>query len=264
MTRWERRRRLHRQGAVKSTLGIALAVLVAACGAPPSLPPSPATGIQPAGPTRICEGGPDGEHPPISCTEVIGKVLLAMGPDAASVQAAWFRPGAPCPPNARCIAPAPGSAYVVVRLESGVKGIFPVTFAGNEVAIGAVTEPTFDIWPPSGEAIPPVGEVDVGPAPAEISGRSPLPRCDAFIGHRIGRCFLGAVLDGRPAEFVTKSVDEAGDPIIELYRYIGRGPVLVYQTPAGPGWLRGDCAIGPGFDGATTFVVAECVSTQLL
>lgn len=264
MTRRERTGVAGRQGAVRSTLVIALAVLVAACGAPPSLPgPSPATGTQPAGPTRICEGGPDGEHPPISCTEAIGKVLLAMGPEATSVQAAWFRPGAPCPPNARCMAPAPGSAYVLVRLESGVKGIFPVTFAGNEVAIGAVTEPTFDIWPPSGEAIPPVGEIDVGPAPAEISGRSPLPRCDVFDGHRIGRCFLGAVQDGRPAEFVTRSVDEAGVPIIELYRYMGRGPVLVYKSPAGPGWVRDDCAIGPGFDDATTFIVSECLSTEL-
>lgn len=268
MTRQERWRPAYRQGAVRSALLIALAALLAACGAPATSPsgPSPTTGTAPASPTRICEAFQMADPPPFSCTEVIGKVLLAMGPDAAAVKAAWFRPGSPCPPNARCIAPPPGSAYVVVRLESGATGIFPVKFAGNEVAIGAVTEPTFDIWPPSGEAIPPVGEIDVGPAPAEISGRSAVPLCgDVLDGPNVRRCFLGALQDGRPVELFSRSVDEAGDPIVELYRYDGRGPVLVYRSssPAGPGWVRNDCAIGPAFDDTMIFVVAECLATEL-
>lgn len=270
MSRRERSQPVGRQGAVRSALLIALAALLAACGAPAPSPasatPSPtAAPAVPASPTRICESFQAADPPPFSCTEVIGRVLLAMGPEAGAVKAAWFRPGSPCPPNARCMFPPPGSAYVVVRLESGATGIFPVTFAGDEVAIQPVVEPTFDIWPPSGEAIPPVGEVDVGPAPAEISGRSAVPQCDAFDGPHIRRCFLGAVQDGRPAEFVSRSVDEAGDPITELYWYMGRGPVLVYRSPspAGPGWVRNDCAIGPAFDDALIFVVAECVSTEL-
>ena len=215
------------------------------------------------------------DPPPFSCTEVIGKVLLAMGSDAAAVKAAWFRPGSPCPPNARCMPPPPESAYVAVRLESGATGIFPVTFGGNEVAIGAVTEPTFDIWPPSGEAIPEVRRPVVDGAPAEVRDRQPLPLCgDGQVGvperRAASSCFYGAVLDGRPAELHIRSADEAGG-FMELYRYAGRGPVLVYRNrpePVDPGWVRKDCAIGlpgedvPG-DDALIFVVTECLSTEL-
>jgi len=208
---------------------------------------------------------------PLSCTEVIGKVLLAIGPDAGAVQAAWFRPGRPCPPNARCMEPPPGSAHVVVRLATGVLGIFPLTFAGEEVAIEAVTEPTFDIWPPSGQAIPPVGRPEVGPgAPAEVAGRNALPLCGdergGIMDSRPARsCFFGAVQDGRPAELVTRSANEAGDPMVEVYRFAGRGPVLIYRSgsPAGPRWVRSDCAIGPTYDDMAIFVVAECLDTEL-
>lgn len=273
MTRRERWRPVDRQRAVRSAVLIALAALLAACGSPATSPsgPSPRTGTASAAPTRICEEFQTADAPPFSCTEVIGKVLLAMGPDAAAVKAAWFRLGRPCPPNARCIAPPPNSAYVVVRLESGAAGIFPVRFAGEEVAVEAVTEPTFDIWPPSGEAIPPVGRPDVGPGvPAEIAGRPALPLCwdegaGVFDSPVARRCFLGAVLDGRPAELVSRAADEVGDPIKYLYRFAGRGPFLVYRSPspAGPAWVRNDCAIVPTFDETQIFVVAECLSTDL-
>jgi hypothetical protein len=194
-----------------------------------------------------------------------------MGPEAGAASAAWFRHGSPCPPNARCMAPPPGSAYVVVRLESGAIGIFPVMFAGAEPVIGAVTEPTFDIWPASGEAIPPVGEPDLGPGvPLEVAGGGAMPLCGeeqvgVMEGRVARRCFFGAVLDGRPAEFVSRSVDDRADPFVELYRFGGRGPVLVYRSASfiGPGWVRNDCAIGPAFDDAAIFVVNECLSTGL-
>lgn len=268
MTRWERPRPAGRQGAVRSALLVVLAALLAACSALTSLPgPSPATPTAPPFPTRICEGG----EAPISCTEAIGKVLLAMGPDAASVQAAWFRPGAPCPPNARCMAPPPGNAYVVVRLDGAQIRFVPLRVEGDETVVGVPDRPTFDLWPASGEAIPPVGEPDLGPeAPLEVAGGGAVPLCgEEQVGVTEGRierrCFFGAVLDGRAAELVSRSVDQAGNPIVELYRYMGRGPVLVYRSPspAGPGWVRNDCAIGPAFDDALIFVVAECLTTDL-
>lgn len=269
MTRRERWRPVDRQGAVRSALLIAFAALLAACGSPATSPsgPSPATPTAPPFPTRICEGG----EAPISCTEAIGKVLLAMGPDAASVQAAWFRPGAPCPPNARCMAPPPGNAYVVVRLDGAQIRFVPLRVEGDETVVGVPDRPTFDLWPPSGEAIPPVGEPDLGPeAPLEVAGGGAMPLCgEEQVGVTEGRvarrCFFGAVLDGRPAEFVSRSVDDRGDPFVELYRFDGRGPVLVYRSASfvGPGWVRNDCAIGPAFDDAAIFVVAECVSTEL-
>jgi hypothetical protein len=267
-----------------AVLVVALLVLVAGCGGPtlPSSPTSAATASAPAAtqssgpaeavaPTRICEGGPDGEAPAISCTEAIGKVLLALGPDARFVQAAWFRPGAPCPPNARCPAPPLGSAYVVVRLTDARMGIVRLITEGGDLTVGEPEDPTFEVWPPSREAIPPIGRPDVGPgAPAEVATRDAFPLCgEEEVGvteSRVARsCFFGAVQDGRPAEFVSRSVDLAGDRVVELYRFEGRGPVLVYRslTPAGPGWVRNDCAIGPAFDDAAIFVLSECLSTEL-
>ena len=266
-----------RQGAVRSALLIALAALLAACAAPATSPsgPGPTTGTAPAGPTRICEPFQGPENPRFSCTEVIGKVLLAMGPEASSVRAAWFRHGSPCPPNARCMAPPPGSAYVVVRLESGATGIFPVTFTGVEIAVEAVVEPTFDIWPPSGEAIPEVRRPALDGAPVEVADRIPVPLCwdeaaGVFESRLARQCFYGAVLDGRPAELHARSSDEVGG-FMELYRFAGRGPVLVYRSrpePVEPGWVRMDCAIGlpiedvPG-DDELYFFVTECLSTEL-
>ncbi len=264
-------------------LVVALAALLAACGAPvtsPSATPTAAAAPAPSesavppeaiAPTRICDGGPDAEGPPLTCTEAIGKVLLALGPDAQFVQAAWFHRGAPCPPNARCIAPAPGSAYVVVRLEGERFGIVRLATEGGDVTVGAPEDPTFDIWPPSGQPIPPVGRPDVGlGAPAEVAGRDALPLCGeervGVFDRRAGRnCFLGAVQDGRPAELASQEVDQAGDPVVVLYRFTGRGPALVYRsaTPAGPGWVRSDCAIGPAYDDEQIFVVGECLATEL-
>jgi hypothetical protein len=210
------------------------------------------------------------DPPPFSCTDVIGRVLLALGPDARSVQAAWFRPGSPCPPNARCIAPPRGSSYVVVRLESGAVGVVRVAFEGGELIIGQPEDPTYDIWPSSGETAPAPAVPDVGPgAPEELTHRDPLPQCvderrPEFV-HTARQCFFEAILDGRGAELVSRTVDEAGDPVVEVYRYAGRGPVLVYRSasPAGPGWVRSDCAIGPANDDRFIFVVAECLSTEL-
>jgi hypothetical protein len=267
-----------------ATLVVALAALLAACGAPlisqspttPAATPVPSKSAVPPeaiAPTRICEAPPEGEALPITCTEAIGKVLLALGPDATFVQAAWFRPGAPCPPNARCIAPPPGSAYVVARLGAARTGIIRLTTEGGEVILGAPEDQTFEIWPASGQAIPAVGRPDVGPgAPPEVVNRDALPLCGeervGVFDRRLGRnCFLGAVQDGRAAELASQEVDAAGDLVVVLYRFAGRGPVLVYRSPspvgAGRGWVRGDCAIGPAFDDELIFVLSECLSTEL-
>lgn len=247
----------------------ALVLVAAACGqAAPSGSPSAPSLPAALGPTRICDAAPDGAGLLLSCTEAIGGVLLTLGPDARFVRAAWFRPGDPCPPNARCMEPPPGSAYVTVRLEDG--RIVLVRYAG-ETIVGEPATPTFDVWPPSGVAVPPVGRPETGPeAPPEVAARDPLPLCgdvrEGVDDQRLARgCFFGAVVDGRPAELVVRSVDPAGDPIVEIYRFAGRGPVLVYRsaTPAGPGWVRNDCAIASAFDDEITFVVAECLSTEL-
>lgn len=271
-----------------ATLVAGLAVLLAACGATVSTPsptseatatPSAIESAAPPeaiGPARICAVGPDGPMPPISCTEAIGQALLALGPDARAVQAAWFREGAPCPPNARCVAPPPGSVYVVVRLEDGRIRFVRLVVADGDVIVGEPEDPTFDLWPRSGEAIPPVGRPDVGPgAPAEVAEREAFPLCGeervGVFDRRAGRtCFLGAVQDGRPAELASQEAGADFDAVVVLYRFAGRGPLFVYRsaTEAGPGWVRSDCAMGlpvedmPG-DDEFVFLIHECLSTEL-
>lgn len=258
---------------MRQALVVALAVLLAAgCGqaAPsPSSSTSSTSLAAASGPTRICDTIQEAEPPPFSCTDVIRRVLLKLGPEAPFIRAAWFRPGTPCPPNARCIAPPPGSAYVVVRLENGRAAIVRVTFQGDELAVGEPEEPTFDVWPASGEAIPAVGRPDTAPgAPPELVEREPLPLCGEELQggfDRVARaCFFGAVLDGRPAELVTRRVSESGELHLDIFRFAGRGPVVVYVAPIPPepGWLRGECAIGPAFDDEIIFVIAECLSTE--
>jgi len=256
---------------VRTALLVALATLVAACGAPATLPSAPAgaTATTTVLPTRICDWIQGADVPPISCTEAIGKVLDLMGPEARTVHAAWFRPGAPCPPNARCIEPPAGSAYVVVRFDGGRIEVVRLVVEGGEVILGERENPTYEIWSPSGQPLPPVGRPDVEPgAPAEVVNREAWPLCGeervGVFDRRVGRnCFLGAVQDGRPAELASQEVDVAGEPVVVLYRYGGRGPVLVYRSasPAGPGWVRSDCAIGSAFDDEFIFVVQECIPT---
>jgi hypothetical protein len=260
----------------------ALAVILAACGAPVTTPsptaqasatPSASPSTEPPqaiAPTRICDGALEARGPSISCTEAIGQALLVLGPETRSIQSAWVRPGAPCPPNARCIAPDSGSAYVVLKLEGARIRFVRIVTVDGEIAIGVPEDPTYDLWPASGRAIPPVGRPNVGPrAPAEVAGRVAFPLCgEERVGafdRREGRnCFLGAVLDGRPAELVSEEA-EGFEAIVVLYRFAGSGPVLVYRSAvaAGGGWVRDDCAIGSSNDEETIFTVSECLSTPL-
>lgn len=264
---------------MRSALLVVLTAFLAACGAPvtpsPTIgaTPTPTAGFTPAPAAalaRICYETSQDIEPAVPCTRVIGEVLLAIGPDMSLVRAAWFRLGLPCPPNARCIAPPPGSGYVLVRIEGAGVQIYPVTVSGGDISVEAPTGATFDIWPPSGEQIPAPDAPDFGEgAPAEVAGRAPLPFCgDERDGadSRARRCFLAAVLDSRPAEFVTRITGEGGKAAVVVYRYEGRGPVLEYAggTPESPGpWLRNDCAIGPAGDDEVVFVVRECLLTAI-
>ncbi|HEV8488560.1 MAG TPA: hypothetical protein VGQ58_02090 [Candidatus Limnocylindrales bacterium] len=255
-----------RQGLV-----VALVIVAAGCGQPlpsqPSSSPVPVT----SGPTRICAEPFRDVPQPVSCTEAIGQVLLRLGPDARFVHAAWFNRGLPCPPNARCIAPPAGSAYVVVRFEGGRVSVVPVTFVDAGISVGAPEDPTYDIWPRSGEGGPRLGAPDLGiEAPQEVTGRPELPYCGDERGEldsAARRCFFTAVLDGRPAEFVSRNNDNTPiTPAFEIYGYSGRGPVVVYRNGEGgtsARWTREDCAIAPVGDEDTIFVTQECLVIQL-
>ncbi|HEY7590963.1 MAG TPA: hypothetical protein VH723_08220 [Candidatus Limnocylindrales bacterium] len=251
-----------------------LVLIVAACAGPAPSPPTGPTSVgspvpsQPPGavnPTRICDVSQDDVKPVATCTEIIGRVLLALGPDRASVRAAWMRHGAPCPPNARCAPPPPGSAFVVLDVDGGATMAVRVAIGDGQVEVGQPEQLAWDEWPATGEVAPPPAAPVVGEAvPAEIAGRQALPFCGEDLPNTDDRqdrtCFWAAVRDARPAELIVRG----GESALEVMRYVGRGPVLVYrQAVEGGTWIRDDCAIGGAFDDELTFVVSECLSTPV-
>ena len=74
---------------------------------------------------------------------------------------------------------------------------------------------------PSGESAPLLAG-----APAEVDARTPLPACGEETAHLDGRglnlegraCFWQAVLEGRPAEFISRGWTVEGDPVLTVYR----------------------------------------------
>ncbi len=69
-------------------------------------------------------------------------------------------------------------------------------------------------------------------APAEIANRKALPFCGkAEMGEppAVGRCFLAAVLAGRPAEMFDLQHGTEGGSSLLIARFGGVGPVVVYQ-----------------------------------
>jgi hypothetical protein len=116
---------------------------------------------------------------------------------------------------------------------------------------------------------PPVGFAHLADSPGEVSNRSPAPLCgteDAglagpFAGS-VRRCFLGALLNEGAAEFLSARQDAEGKRFTELWRFGGRGPVVVY-TDAGGVWNRLSCAIVVLDDANELFDHGDCTATPV-
>jgi len=99
--------------------------------------------------------------------------------------------------------------------------------------------------------IPEIARPRIADGPAELANRKPLPYC----GHSelgepaaVPRCFLAAVLAGRPAEAVDTSYGVEGGTILRVLRFGGFGPVLAWEQEVDSngehtGWNRYPAAI---------------------
>jgi len=80
--------------------------------------------------------------------------------------------------------------------------------------------------------IPSVKRPSFDGAPAEIANRKPLPYCGhSELGSPVAvpRCFLAAVLAGRPAEAVDTRYGTEGGTSFQIVRFTGAGPIAVYE-----------------------------------
>ncbi len=121
-------------------------------------------------------------------------------------------------------------------------GYLPVPVAGMNAPWPATTVPVS----PAADASP------IDDAPPVIAARDPYPSC----GHAedgqtasVGRCFRDLVLAGRPVEMTETLFGTEGGEVLRLYRFAGAGAIRMYQRFEGD-WMTqpGSMIIGPGLD----------------
>jgi hypothetical protein len=105
-------------------------------------------------------------------------------------------------------------------------------------------------WPdPGTSGSPAVKRESIKGAPKEVADRTPFPFC----GHaEVGRpeavtlCFRDAVIAGSAVEMIERVFGTEGGEILDLYRYDGHGPVILYERD-GNTWHRqeGSMIMGP-------------------
>ena len=107
---------------------------------------------------------------------------------------------------------------------------YRVDLDGRLASVGAPVPVDNPAWPqPWTSAVPKVRRVTPTGAPANVATRTPLPYCGwSVVGGRPAaeRCFLDAVLAGRPAEVLLTFNGTEGGLFDVLYRFGGSGPVL--------------------------------------
>lgn len=118
---------------------------------------------------------------------------------------------------------------------------FSVALDSRLETVGMPTPDPDAIWPLAGSSpIPAVDRPVLKGAPAEIALRTAYPYCGrAEIGQpeSVMGCFRDAVLAGRRAELLERVFGTEGGEITRLYRFDGRGALLIYQYSDG-GWFR--------------------------
>jgi len=226
--------------------------------------------------TRICEASPDGEFDDtIRCGGAIEEALRALGAKARAVLRADFAYGPVCPPGVLCPV-TPDAGHVVFSWPARPLPVVRVALDEYGAIVAYPPEPLpFEPPPPPVVTSPPAARPDVGEMPPpEVAHRAPYPYCGQDGGGLIGpvdevgrRCFLDSVLTGRAAEFVVRLVTVEGDPVTEVWRFAGSGPIVVYvdQTQdsfSTGGWLRLACSLVR--DAAPwTFERGDCTVTRL-
>lgn len=233
--------------------------------AAPSTPPPPSADAV----TRVCQAEPFESPSELACTDAIARALESSGLTASveRVDVLWQKPCGGDP----CVSPRPDTAYVVIRFADGEPVMVTVRLspAGDLDAESPVPVDSAALPPPPPFTEPPVALSDPGPSPSEIAQRTPFPLCGSETAGLAGPfdanargCFLAGVLNRRPVEFLSKRSDVEGVPLVELWRFEGRGPVLVF-TAQRDAWVRLNCALLVVHDPSQAFDHTDCEQSSV-
>ncbi len=214
--------------------------------------------------TRLCPGTePFAEPSELDCADAI-EAALATLPDQVGALDAELRWNLLCVEDP-CATPSPTVAQVIVRFADG-KAKSVVLHQDSSGRITA-DEPV-PVRPADLEALPtfdapPTGLSAVADPPVEVATRTPVPMCGrdrsgvaGQFNETLRQCFRAAVLNSESAEFVAVRSGVEGTPVLELWRYEGQGPIIVYIKVSGA-WTKLTCALEL-IDDAEQFGRTDC------
>jgi hypothetical protein len=119
--------------------------------------------------------------------------------------------------------------------------VLSVALDSRLTTVGRPVPDTTAVWPaPDSSSVPGVERPVIKGAPADFAARTPFPFCgraELDEPPAVIACFRDAVLGRRPAELVQTVFGTEGGDIIRVYRFEGRGAVLMYTLESGP-WVR--------------------------
>ena len=220
---------------------------------------------------RVCGWAVGPELLPFDCSNAIEAVVGALGPDAAGVQAAWFRWGSACPPDATCFVDPETAAHVVVRFLDGSTLTVPVDMTADGPVVHEAFVSADVVWPVLDRKLPAAAAPGLGVGgPAELLVRTALPFCGSEEEHDVRTvrgCFFGAVLSGRAAELISRVPLGADPAAITVHRYQGDGPLVVYRLfrveDDVAAWVKDTCALEVVGDDELIFGLTDCLPLPL-
>jgi hypothetical protein len=213
----------------------------------------------------LCANDPSTPPSDLDCKDAVETALAAAIPSSPPFRAE-LRWAEHCPPATPCPSRPldPNVAEVVLFLADGT-GV-EVTVALQDGGVAAVGEKPLsrsEIGSRATYESPAVSRPEVGPAPATVASRSALPFCgseDAGLAgpFNVGgrQCFLGSVLAGEAAEFLSHRADVGGVPFVEVWRTTGSGPISVLLDQDGR-WSQLTCGLTL-LDGDQVFDHTDC------
>lgn len=215
--------------------------------------------------TRLCESDEFSVPSDLACSDAIAVALNSVADQPGAVARVEIRWQVICEAGP-CATPAPETAQAIIRYVDGraVGVVIRRLDAGGISAERPVTLRSVDLETPPPFAAPSKGLAPVTSPPAEVAARTPAPLCGIESAGLAGpfdararTCFLAAVLNSSPSEFLSIRADIEGRPFTELWRFGGRGPVVVYS--AGPGgWSKLTCSLLLLNDGRQQFNHTDC------
>lgn len=220
---------------------------------PPTPPPPlaidalPKVAVDPAVTTALCDPsrGDPNAHGLADQPDCLASLELAMGAIRAAtadpVERLWYR-HPPC--AATACQPDELATATVIGWIGGTA--YAVTIDTRLSTVGYPTADPGAAWPAAGDSpVPEVERVALPGATKQLRKRSALPFCgDTTNGAsaEIRACFGDAVLAGRPAELIDRTVSPEGAPVTILLRFVGKGSPVEY-VGVGKTWSRVPAAL---------------------